>query len=133
MEMEGRVKQYEQEAVTSRAQAQIAPRIDDTLRAYGEVPSSTVDTIKANAATAMAHGYEQQQAIDIAVQPYLDLLRHMKTLGAPAQPESKRNDPPRKTRDETGLLAASLTGRSTGHGKTIENLSIDDIEKALFK
>tara|TARA_Y100000310_G_scaffold340709_2_gene437462 strand:- start:48 stop:956 length:909 start_codon:yes stop_codon:yes gene_type:complete len=132
LEMEQRVKVAEHQAYTSRAQAELTPRIDDTLKAYGDIPQSTVDTIKTNAATAMSHGYDQQQSVDMAIAPYLDLLRHMKGIGGTPTPVAK-NDPPQKTRDETGLLAASLTGRSTGHGKTIENLSIDDIEKVLFK
>ena len=131
-EMEQRVKLAERQAFVSKAQMELSPRIDETLSAYGDVPKATLDTIKSNAASAMAHGYEQQQSIDMAVAPYLDLLRHMKDSAKPAAPVSPQT-PPTKTRDNNSLIAASLTGRSTGHGKTIENLSIDDIEKALFR
>lgn len=132
-ELHQRLVKYEKQAYITNAQNELSPKIDDTLRSYGELPDTTVSTIKSNAASAMAHGYEQQQAIDMAIQPYLDLLRHMKTLGTATPSAPANNEPPKKTRDEKSLLAASLTGRSTGHGKTIENLSIDDIEKALFR
>ena len=131
-EMEQRVKLAERQAFVSKAQMNLSPQIDETLSAYGDVPKATLDTIKSNAASAMAHGYEQQQSIDMAVAPYLDLLRHMKDSAKPAAPVSPQT-PPTRTRDNASLIAASLTGRSTGHGKTIENLSIDDIEKALFR
>jgi len=134
IEMEQRVQHYEREAATANAQAHVSPQVSETLKPYGDLPQDTIDTIRDNAALAMSHGYDVQQSIDLAVKPYLGLLRHMKTLQGPVKPAPEKNTPLNQpTRDDTGLLAASLTGRSTGHGKQIENLSIDDIEKVLFK
>ena len=133
IEMERRVQQAERQAVISKSQMELSPRIEETLSAYGSIPKNTLDTIKSNAAQAMAHGYEQQASIDMAIAPYLDLLRHMKEVTPAAPAPVSTQTPPTKTRDNASLLAASLTGRSTGHAKTIENLSIDDIEKALFR
>ena len=114
------------------AESTVAPQIESTLKTYGGVPPETIDNIKAHAATLMSHGqYNQAQAIQAAVEPYLPLLKMIQQtqsqqVAAPPQPAQVAQNNPQ------AVLAAALSGRSTGHGPTVADISLEDLEGKLF-
>ena len=118
------------------AETTVAPQIESTLKPYGGIPPETIDNIKAHAATLMSHGqYNQAQAIQAAVEPYLPLLKiiqqsqSQQQAAATPQPAQAQQPPQNNTQ---AVLAAALSGRSTGHGPTVSDISLEDLEGKLF-
>ena len=125
------ITQLQQQQHQHQAEQSVTPEIASALKAYGEVPDATVENIKSHAATLMSHGqYDQAQAIQAAVEPYLPLLRMLQQNQPAAQPSQSQPAPP--AQNTQAVLAAALAGRSTGHGPTVTDISLEDLESKLF-
>jgi len=124
----------QQQQAQQQAEQTVAPQIDSTLKAYGNIPAETMDNIKAQAATLISHGqYDQANAIKAAVEPYLPLLRMLQQNQQPAQPQTHQPAQGQQPAQNTqAVLAAALSGRSTGHGPTVTDVSLEDLESKLF-
>lgn len=128
------ISYMQQQQAQQQAEQAVAPQVDSTLQAYGSVPAETINNIKAQAATLMSHGqYDQAGAIKAAVEPYLPLLRMLQQNQSSAQPQTQQPAQVQKPAQNTqAVLAAALSGRSTGHGPTVTDISLEDLEGKLF-
>ena len=115
----------------------LGPQVDATLNMYGSIPPEVVNNIKAQAATILSENLgnaTEAQAIQWAVEPYLPLLKMVKQgaeaqVPQPPQPQAVS----RPNASANAVLAAALSGGSSGHGPTIEDIDITQLEKALFR
>ena len=128
------ISYMQQQQAQQQAEQTVAPQIDSTLQAYGDIPAETISNIKAQAATLMSHGqYDQAGAIKAAVEPYLPLLRMLQQNQSSAQPQTQQPAQGQQPAQNTqAVLAAALSGRSTGHGPTVADVSLEDLESKLF-
>ena len=123
-------------------ESSLGPQVDATLNVYGNIPAEVLDNIKHHAATILSENLgngTEAQAIQSAISPYLPLLKMIQqngTAGQTSEPQIPRGQPnaaPRPNADAQAVLAAALSGGSSGHGPTLEDLTVEQLEKALFR
>ena len=136
-EMQNYINMMHGQQQQAQNESSLAPQVDATLNMYGEIPIEVVNNIKAQAATIVSENLgnaTEAQAIQWAVEPYLPLLK-MIQQGSTAQaaPPPQQPTTARPSADAQAVLAAALSGGSSGHGPTLEDLTIEQFEKALFR
>ena len=133
-ELQHYINNMQQQSVYAQHEAAVDAQVDATLNVFGEIPAQVSQNIKHHAATMLSEGLAQDygQAIQHAVAPYLPLLQ-MVQQAPKAQPAQQIAPPTRKEVGGQAVLAAALSGGSSGHGPTLNDLDVDALEKALFR
>lgn len=142
-QMQNYINQQHQQMQYSQNEASVGPQVDATLQVYGQIPAEVSENIKHHAATILAENLgaaDQAQAIQMAVQPYLPLLQMVQqqtgnaaSASTPAAPVAQTHSAPKQNVDAQAVLAAALSGGSSGHGPTLNDLDVTQLEAALFR
>lgn len=108
------------EAHVSQATAQYQPHVDATLAKYGEVPAATRQKIAQTAAAYQASGYNQQQSLVAAIQPYREILG-MLTAAPPAAPAPQSRQPAAQAApaQQAALHAVATGGQPNAAGRSM--------------
>ena len=124
---------YEQ-AAALQARAAIVPRVQRTLAPYGELDAETTEAITNAAVYWRSQGADEKAAIAEAVKPYKALLSKIAELRKTSpKPAPKPNAPPARPKpSEQMLKAAAMSGQATGHGRSLKDIPIDELESRLF-
>jgi len=136
-ELQHYISNMHQQNVYAQHEAAVDAQVDATLNVFGEIPAQVASNIKHHAATMLSEGLAQDygQAIQHAVAPYLPLLQMVQQAPAAptAQPAQQIAPPTKREVGGQAVLAAALSGGSSGHGPTLNDLDVDALEKALFR
>ena len=142
-QMEGQLNHMREQAQYAQSEASIGPQVDATLKVYGDIPAKISENIKHHAAVLLAENLgvaDQAQAIEVAVQPYLPLLQMVQqqpgnaaSASTPAAPVAQTHSAPKQNVDAQAVLAAALSGGSSGHGPTLDDLDVKQYEALLFR
>ena len=136
-EMQNYINLMHSQQQQQKNESSLAPQVDATLNMYGSIPPEVAGNIKAQAATILSENLgnaTEAQAIQWAVKPYLPLLK-MIQQGAPAQTAApaQQQSAAKPNANAQAVLAAALSGGSSGHRPTLEDVDITQLEKALFR
>jgi len=135
-QMQNHINMMTSQHQQAQSAAVVAPQVEATLKAYGEIPGEVVESIKAQAATILSENLgnaTEAQAIQWAVEPYLPLLRMVKQQVQQQPQPAIAPAAARPNVNASALMAAALSGGSSGHGPTPEDIDITQLEKALFR
>ncbi len=137
-QMQQYINHMHSQQVQAQSIATVGPQVDATLNMYGNIPAEISENIKHQASTILSENLNnatEAQAIQWAIEPYLPLLKMVKA-GAPAQAPAVQQPTaakPNANAHQQAVLAAALSGGSSGHGPSVEDMSIEDFERALFR
>ena len=116
-----------------QAEAAVGPEIDSVLKTFGALPEETAANIKSHAAALLGQGqYTPSQAIQAAVEPYMPLLKMIQSQPQAVAHTQQTVQAQRSAPNAQAVLAAALSGRSTGHGPSVSDVSLEDLEGKLF-
>jgi hypothetical protein len=116
-----------------QAEAAVGPEVDSVLKTFGALPEETTANIKSHAAALLGQGqYTPSQAIQAAVEPYIDLLKMIQSQPQAVAHTQQTVQAQRSAPNAQAVLAAALSGRSTGHGPSVSDVSLEDLEGKLF-
>jgi len=141
-QLQNYIHHSQQQQYQAQSEQSLAPQVDATLQVYGDIPAEISENIKHHAATILSEGLgatDEAHAIHMAVQPYLPLLQMVKQTGNVASASQPQTPPTQaqvaasKRIDAQAVLAAALSGGSSGHGPSLDDLDVSDLEKALFR